>query len=131
MFVICTKNHATFSASPKLLLIQPNIVGNTLILTAPGMPEFQLNISDLYKIEPSVTHADHPQGAVDCGSEIAIWLSQYITGNEEGNRLVFYPDVDLIRNDRNNRLKLKETGFKVRNVIMEPRLMRVEKPNPT
>ncbi len=78
------------------------------------MPDFHLNISELYNIKQTITHADHPKGTVDCGSEVAIWLSQYISGNDTSNRLVFYPDIDLIRTDRNNRLKLKETGFIVR-----------------
>lgn len=78
------------------------------------MPDFHLSISQLYKVEQTITHTDHPAGTVDCGSEIAVWLSQYITGNDEGNRLVFYPDIDLIHAHRNKHLKLQETGFIVR-----------------
>lgn len=77
------------------------------------MPDFHLNITELYKINETITHADHPTGTVDCGSEVAVWLSRFITGNDESNRLVFYPDIDLIRDDRDKRLKLKETGYVV------------------
>lgn len=78
------------------------------------MPDFHLNISQLYKIKETIKHVDHPNGTVDCGAEIAVWLSQFITGKDESNRLVFYPDTDLIRSHRNKHLKLKETGFVVR-----------------
>jgi len=111
VFVIVTKNYSTLSAQPKLLLIEPNIVDDTLILKAPSMPDFHLNISELYKIDQTISHVDHPNGTVDCGSDIAAWLSQYITGTDGSNRLVFYPDTDLLHNYRNKRLKLKETGF--------------------
>lgn len=114
VFVIVTKTYSTLSAQPKLLLIQPNIVDDTLTLTAPSMPDFHLIISQLYKIEPTISHTDHPSGTVDCGSEVTVWLSQYINRNDDSVRLVFYPDTDSIRADRNKRLKLKETGFIVR-----------------
>lgn len=77
------------------------------------MPDFHLNISQLYQIEQTITHAQHPSGTVDCGSEVAAWLSKFISETDESNRLVFYPDIDLIRKDRNERLKLEPTGFVV------------------
>lgn len=114
VFIIVTKSYSTLSAQPNLLLIKPNIVDDILILTAPSMPDFHLSISELYKIEETVTHVDHPNGTVDCGSEVAGWLSHYITGKMDSNRLVFYPDGDLLQKHRNKHLKLKETGFVVR-----------------
>ncbi|KAG4067831.1 hypothetical protein HA402_010517 [Bradysia odoriphaga] len=111
VFVIVTKSYATLSAQPKLLLIQPNITGDTLIISAPSMPDFHLNISQLYQTEQTITHSHHPSGTIDCGAEVAAWLSKFISGNEDGYRLVFYPDNDLIRNDRNERLKLESTGL--------------------
>lgn len=111
VFVIVTKSYAILSAQPKLLLIQPTITDDTLILSAPSMPDFHLNISQLYQIEQTITHAQHPSGTVDCGSEVAAWLSKFISETDESNRLVFYPDIDLIRKDRNERLKLEPTGF--------------------
>lgn len=113
VFVIVTKSYAILSSQPKLLLIQPIITDDTLILTAPSMPDFHLNISQLYKIEQTITHSQHPSSTVDCGSEVAVWLSKFISGKDESNRLVFYPDNDLIRKNRNERLKLEPTGFVV------------------
>lgn len=78
------------------------------------MNDIYLNISELNKSENTITHHDHPSGTVDCGSEVAVWLSKYITGNDEGNRLVFYPDTESIRKYRSKNLKLRETGFVVR-----------------
>lgn len=78
------------------------------------MPDIHLTISELNKVQPTITHADHPDGAVDCGSEVAVWLSQYITGNDNSNRLVFYPDIESIQGHRNKHLKLQETGYVVR-----------------
>lgn len=77
------------------------------------MNDIYLNIADLNKSD-IIQHSDHPNGAVDCGSEVAVWLSKYISGNDDGNRLVFYPDTESIRNYRRKHLKLKETGFIVR-----------------
>jgi len=74
------------------------------------MPDFHLNISQLYTND-KISHPDHPIGTVDCGPAVATWLSKYITGNDNGNRLVFYPDTNLIRDHRSKHLKLKETGF--------------------
>lgn len=118
VFVIVTKSYSTLSAQPDLLLIKPNIVDDVLILTAPSMPDFHLSISELYKIEQTITHVDHPNGTVDCGSEVAVWLSRYLTGKDESNRLVFYPDGDLLQSHRNKHLKLKETGFIVRFLLV-------------
>ncbi|KAJ6637679.1 Mitochondrial amidoxime reducing component 2, partial [Pseudolycoriella hygida] len=96
----------------KLWLVQPNIVNDKLILMAPKMKDFSLNISELYNSNATVTHFAHPAGAVDCGNDVATWLSFYMSENalNEGYRLVFYPDTSSTREHRTKSINLKYVG---------------------
>jgi len=80
------------STYPKVVRVFPRIEENLLTLTAAGMKDFSINIDQLYKSKNFVTvkiMLDDAQ-CVDCGDEVAKWLSRFILGKDEGLRLNFY-----------------------------------------
>ncbi|XP_037037562.1 mitochondrial amidoxime-reducing component 1-like [Bradysia coprophila] len=78
---------------PNLVLIQPKVDGNNLILSAPGRSDFVLDLAKLRK-ESNRTKIDckHTQVlGVDAGDPVGDWLSEHV-GDEPGAiRLIFYP----------------------------------------
>lgn len=83
---------------PRMLLIRPEITGDVMKITAPGMPDIIITISSLY----DKTHAtivktkvwrDYAE-CIDCGVEAGRWMSKFILEKEDGLRLVFYPSND-------------------------------------
>lgn len=78
---------------PKMLLISPQIVGDGLTLSAPDMLDLKINIAQLYNSNNTVIGKISKDRAacVDCGEDSAKWLSQFILGENEGVRLIFYP----------------------------------------
>lgn len=94
-FVVTTEvenNFLTARAHPRMLLIKPNVVGNKLVLNAPDMPTFELDI-DRLKQAPSASISIWHQSvdSVDCGDEMAVWISRSILGEDVGLRLAYYP----------------------------------------
>jgi len=75
-------------------LISPKIEGDVLELSAPGMENININISELYKSNRAmkITLFIDEANCIDCGDEAARWFTNYI-GNEEF-RLVFYPSSE-------------------------------------
>lgn len=92
---------------PKMVLIQPKVVGNELILSAPGMPEFTLNLDEVkQKIDTKnieLFYSSMP--GVDVGDEAADWLSEYIVGKPNVLRLMYYPHLYPTKNRRDRDLK--------------------------
>lgn len=93
-FVIAQNNkQVTARAYPKMVLIQVQVVDNDMILSAPGMPDFALNLNELrnrsidFKVE---LWADKVKG-IDAGDKVADWLSHYIVEKPGVFRLIFYP----------------------------------------
>lgn len=83
----------TARAQPRLVLIQPEITGTTLTLRAPGMLDFHLDIAQLNANATldTVIWGVPLSGAIDCGEEIARWLSRFIHSEDTGLRLIHYP----------------------------------------
>lgn len=89
---------------PKMLLIKPQFDEGyeNMTLSAPGMNDITIEVKHLFK-------AQHINGVVwgetiptvDCGDEIAKWLSRYLTDRDEGYRLRFYPLDKTSRNKSN------------------------------
>lgn len=78
---------------PDLVLVSPRVDGSKLILTAPNMPEFTLDISEVMKkSDKRKTQVwEAILNVLDCGDEVARWFSQFILKNETGLRLEYYP----------------------------------------
>lgn len=76
-----------------MVLIQPKIVGNQLILSAPNKPDFVLNLDELRKgpVNEKVECFYSKVPGIDAGDQVSNWLSEYITGKPGEFRLIFYP----------------------------------------
>lgn len=91
MCVTLERNFITARTHPKMMLIQPKVQSNIMTLSAPDMPDINLDIKALAK-EPDAETLVWGKGVegVDCGDEIAHWLSKYLMGSETGVRLIYY-----------------------------------------
>lgn len=89
------KKQLTARSNPKMVLIQPKVVGDELILSAPDTADFVLNLNELknQSINAKVECWYAKVVGIDAGDEVAEWLSEFIVGRKEAVRLVFYPHV--------------------------------------
>lgn len=77
---------------PKMLEIQPQIIGDKMTLSAPGMIDIEVSFPRLYATSPITASVwQQPVKAIDCGEEVAKWFSRFIHAEDTGFRLVFYP----------------------------------------
>ncbi|XP_055383157.1 mitochondrial amidoxime-reducing component 1-like [Condylostylus longicornis] len=96
IFMVVTKNgeFTTARKHPTLVLIHPKIEKNSskMKLSAPGMIDIEIDIEKLYKKTPKkyIVWGQSVDG-VDCGDDVAKWISRFILGEESGLWLVFYP----------------------------------------
>lgn len=83
----------TARSHPKLLQIQPRIVDDKMTLSAPGMLDIELDFQRIYATTPIIASVwQQPVKAIDCGEEVARWLSRFVHGEDTGFRLAFYPE---------------------------------------
>lgn len=87
------KKQVTARVYPKMVLIQPKVVGNQLILTAPNQLDFVLNLDELRNgpINDKVECWYAKVKGIDAGDKVANWLSEFIVGKPGEFRLLFYP----------------------------------------
>lgn len=93
-FIVTRNNKQVIGQQcPKLVLIQPNIDGNYLILSAPGRSDFVLDLEMLKKKsnKTKVNCKNMDVMAIDTGDELSNWLSDYVGGDAGAFRLMFYP----------------------------------------
>lgn len=120
VFVVTRSTSGEFVSArtyPKMVRIIPTIEDDKLSLTAEDMDEIVIDISSLHQQDSSVNvkiWADDAE-CVDCGDEVAQWLSKFILGENEGLRLLFYPSNNPkpVINDRNSlfeQANQKDTG---------------------
>ncbi|XP_052900627.1 mitochondrial amidoxime reducing component 2-like isoform X2 [Anopheles moucheti] len=84
----------TGRAHPTLVLVQPTFDDQyeRMTLSAPGMMDIAVNVKQLLESAPgNYSVWDQPVTAVDCGEEVARWLSRFILSEDFGLRLVYYP----------------------------------------
>lgn len=89
------KKQLTARTYPKMVLIQPKVVANELILSAPGMPDFTLNLDEI-RLKTKSQNVELWYGettGIDVGDEAADWLSEYIVGKPGVVRLLHYPHL--------------------------------------
>lgn len=109
----------TARAHPKLVLITPSINGNKITLTAPDAPKIELDFNKLREKQTNISFVwQQKVNTIDCGEEIAKWLSLFILGEDTGLRLQFYPDSYPTRPNReyNNKFKITNSDV-VRSLI--------------
>lgn len=77
---------------PRMLLIQPDVVDDVMTLKANGMQSIEVDIKRLHTLKPisAVVWGDTVK-AVDCGEEVAKWISRFILSDDYGLRLMYYP----------------------------------------
>lgn len=77
---------------PKLVQVSPQIEGDEMILSAPGMIDLTVDFARLFTVTPIKANVwGQTVDAVDCGEEAARWFSRYILQEDFGFRFVFYP----------------------------------------
>lgn len=95
MIIDSNRNSVTARAYPHLLQIQPQIDNDRICLTAPNMPNIEISFNMLHSDEAKselATIWNENVRVIDCGDDVAKWFSQHIHGNDDGFRLVYYPD---------------------------------------
>lgn len=92
MVVTSENQFVTARAHPKMVLIKPRISDNRLILDAPGSPSIEIDIDVVQQSEVNKSYVWQQEvDTLDCGEDVAEWLSRYILGQESGVRLAYYP----------------------------------------
>uniref|UniRef100_A0A182KH34 MOSC domain-containing protein n=1 Tax=Anopheles christyi TaxID=43041 RepID=A0A182KH34_9DIPT len=79
---------------PTLVLVQPAFDAQYehMTLSAPGMMDIVVNVKQLLEAAPGSAEVwDQPVTAVDCGEEVARWLSRFLLSEDFGLRLAYYP----------------------------------------
>lgn len=78
-----------------MVLIQPIVENNKLILCAPGRSDFVLDLDELRRrsVNGKVQCWYSKVSGIDAGNEVANWLSEYIAGRSGVFRLLFYPHL--------------------------------------
>lgn len=103
-FMVVTSSDGQFTTGrqhPKLVQISPRFEGEDMILSAPGMIDITVNVKRLFTIEPiKAVVWGEAVDAVDCGEEVAKWISRFIVSEDFGMRLVFYPNSQPTREVR-------------------------------
>lgn len=84
-------NFITGRAYPKTVLIQPQVSGEEMTLSAPGMMDVKFNLKRLYDMKPGYGSVwDQEVSVIDAGEEVARWLSRFLLSEDFGLRLVLY-----------------------------------------
>lgn len=78
---------------PRLVHIFPRFEGEDIVLSAAGMIDIKVNMKSLFTMAPIKNSVwGKSDEAVDCGDEVAKWISRFLLNEEFGMRLVFYPN---------------------------------------
>lgn len=79
---------------PKLVQVSPQIDGDVMTLSAPGMINLTVDLARLFQIVPIKANVwGQTVDAVDVGEEAGRWFSRYVLQEDFGLRLVFYPSL--------------------------------------
>lgn len=92
LMVIDLEGHfVTARQQPKMVQVSPTIEDSILTLQAPGMMSISIDLSRIRGKWFLTAVWGHAVPALDCGEEIARWLSRFIFQEDTGLRLVYYP----------------------------------------
>ncbi|XP_059617977.1 mitochondrial amidoxime reducing component 2-like [Phlebotomus argentipes] len=83
----------TARSHPKIVKIQPNFIADRMILSAPGQEDIVIDLLKLNRRErgKSVVWGETVT-TIDCGDDVAAWISKFLLNDDTGFRLVYYPD---------------------------------------
>jgi uncharacterized protein YcbX len=97
---------------PTLVQVMPTIDGDVMTLSAPGKDDVELSFDEMSKTKPSTAVVwNESVEIIDCGDEVAEWLSNFILGEDKGLRLVYYP-ASLPSRDVREKNKIFDTTFR-------------------
>jgi uncharacterized protein YcbX len=97
---------------PTLVQIMPTIEGDVMTMSAPGKDDVELSFKELSKKKPSNAIVwNESVEIIDCGDEVAGWLSDFILSEDKGLRLVYYP-ASLPSRDVREKNKIFDTTFR-------------------
>jgi uncharacterized protein YcbX len=86
---------------PKVVQILPKIVNQTMTLSAPGMMDIDVDFERLRSLQTNQTSVwGQAVDTIDCGEEVARWLSRYLLSEDFGLRMVFFPSATATRDVR-------------------------------
>lgn len=96
-FMVLTSRNGKFTTVrqyPKLVHIFPRFEDEDMILSAAGMPDIKVNVTKLFP-GSTIKYAiwGKSDDSIDCGDEVANWISRFLVNEDFGMRLVFYPNV--------------------------------------
>lgn len=112
MIVKTDGEFVTARQHPKLVSVMPQIDGELMTLSAPGMINLTVDIGRLLKLQPIKANVwGQMVNVVDAGEESARWFSRFIMQDDFGLRLVFYPST-LPSRDVRKRHRIFETAVK-------------------
>ncbi|XP_001648334.2 mitochondrial amidoxime-reducing component 1 [Aedes aegypti] len=106
----------TARQKPKMVLIQPQFDDGykQMTLSAPGMDDITIPVGALFEQKPikGVVWGETVP-TVDCGDEVAKWLSTYLLEKPEGYRLRFYPldKTSRVKSDDDSGALQDETSY--------------------
>lgn len=94
-FMLINDNNEMITARgyPHMLLIQPRLMPNGILFSAPGMPDLELDLRHLEAPGKDVRTAvwGVSLDAMLCGSRFDKWFSEFILKKDSGLKLVYYP----------------------------------------
>lgn len=112
MVVNSANEFVTGRKYPKLVQVMPHIDNDIMTLKAPEMPDITLSFKDLLKLSISKAVVwDESVEVIDCGDDLAKWLSRFILGEDFGLRLVYYPSMFPSRDVREKN-KIFDTTYR-------------------
>lgn len=105
MIVTSEGEFVTARKYPKLVLAMPEVEGDLLKLTAPGMNSIEVYFHEMLNREQTTAIVwDERVKVYDAGDDVARWFSRFILQQDSGLRMVFYP---LLKPTRDVRQKNK------------------------
>lgn len=116
LMVIDLNGHfVTARQQPKMVQVSPSVTDSILTLNAPGMMSLTIDLSRIRGKWFLTAVWGQAVPALDCGAEVARWLSRFILQEDTGLRLVYYPLDRATRDVRNKNqvfpyLRARDTG---------------------
>lgn len=108
MVVTSEGEFVTARKYPKLVLAMPEITGDIMKLTAPGMSSVEIYFLEmLNRDQTKAVVWGESVNVHDAGEDAALWFSRFILNEDSGLRLVFYPLLKPTRDVREKNKKFE------------------------
>uniref|UniRef100_T1J360 MOSC domain-containing protein n=1 Tax=Strigamia maritima TaxID=126957 RepID=T1J360_STRMM len=87
----------------RMVLVQPTLKNDTLLLDAPGMETFELKIPEPKQVARNAIQGqqtavfDQKTFGVDCGDQVGAWFGRFLERAEHSTRLLYHPWDESVR----------------------------------